>query len=396
MKKIFEKSSTKVSARDFLTCFLALAVVYIIRVGFLKLSVKTNSPLVIMLEIINYSGFVCFIQFCIVFVLFNLKPFEIDIKSVIHDSFYKKAAAVIIAVFLIISLLPMPERYDNIRVNNKNPSRLLYCCLLLSDAVNRNTDSVKMNSEDLLLESRSYTINTGRGGRSSHYTSHYASFEGYSTLLYKTSAEKYIRTCRNIGKEIEVEYYEKSGIIKTVDGIDLYDKAGFDKAVYDIEQAEAEKQAAEEELRKKEEEKSLALFSAFFESEGKDYNTIMDELRKENIDYTYSTVYISTKYYEVGEVAFFDNPGRVVYVVRDNDAEEMKVVPSLPHNGTLPEITKILDENGIKWTFDCFGSVGMDEENLDHSHDTLKTVHSSPGTPIPEDYVFWFSVDHVG
>jgi len=71
-------------------------------------------------------------------------------------------------------------------------------------------------------------------------------------------------------------------------------------------------------------------------------------------------------------------------------------IPSLPHNGTFTEVTKILDENGIKWTFDCFGNHGQKQDESDHSHDILKTIHSSPGTPIPKDYVFWFSVDHVG
>ena len=395
MKKLIIEPVSKEKVTGVITAILTFAVIFLLRVWLHDLSIKTNSPLVIMIDILNYGTFTSLIQFLLVFALFNLKSWDIELKSVIRNRFFIISVAVTIAISLLFCLLPMSNRFGNIKVDDKRPSKLKYCCYLLVDAVNKNTDSVSMNSEALFIESHSYTVRSGRGGRSKHYTVHYASFEGYSTLLYKTSAEKYIRTCRNIGKEIEVEYYEKSGIIKTVDGIGLYDKNGFDKAVYDIEQAEAEKQAAEEALRKKEEEKSLALFSAFFESEGKDYNAIMDQLRKDNIEYTYSTEYISTKYFEPGEVAFFDNQNHIVYVVRDNDAEEMKVVPSLPHNGTLPEITKILDENGIKWTFDCFGSVGMHEENLDHSHDTLKTVHSSPGTPIPEDFVFWFSVDHV-
>ena len=86
----------------------------------------------------------------------------------------------------------------------------------------------------------------------------------------------------------------------------------------------------------------------------------------------------------------------MIYVVRDNDAEDMVEIPPLPMNGTFAEITKILDDAGILWTFHCMGSYTEEDINRDHSKDILNTVHCLPGTPIPKDYVFWFSVHHVG
>ena len=389
MNNQYKKTPTKMTAKDVFKGLLVFAIVGFLRYGLYELSVKTNSPLVIMFDIINYSGFASVCQIYILAFLFNFKTWNIELR--IKPCII--LAAIIIGISLLLSLFHMSDRYGNIEVDNEKPSRLQYCCLLFSDAVNKNTVSVKMNSEDLGMKVHFYSPPSRGGGRD--YNVSYFSFEGYSTLLYEDTAEEYVRACRKIGKDIEIEYYEKSGIIKTIDGIDLYDEERFDKAIYDIEKVAARMQNTEEMIKDLKDEKSRILFRVFFKSEGQDYKGLMADLKWLNVDYTYSTVYISTKYFETGQVAFFDNIDHVVYVVRDNDAEEMKVVPSLPHNGTLPEITKIFDENGIKWTFDCFGSFGKDKEDLDHSHDTLKTIQCSPGTPIPEDYVLWFSVDHV-
>ena len=70
-------------------------------------------------------------------------------------------------------------------------------------------------------------------------------------------------------------------------------------------------------------------------------------------------------------------------------------IPSLPYKGTFTEVTQILDKYGIIWTFDCISNTHSITEGLDHSKDILNTVHCSPGTPVPKDYVFWFSVNHV-
>lgn len=195
-------------------------------------------------------------------------------------------------------------------------------------------------------------------------------------------------------------YYKSSGIIQTVDGIRLYDEPTFlhstDTLKLEEERKQAEQEAAEKAIKEEAEAKSLALSSAFFQSEGKNYGEIVDQLEKDSIENTYKTVYISTRYFETGEIAMFDNPRKTVYVVRDNEAEDMLIVPPIPPDSTLAEITQILDDAGIPWEYDCMGSYTEQDRNRNHSGDILNTYSRSPGTPVPKDYVFWFSVRHAG
>lgn len=377
---------------------LSIVLVIFLKEMFSKLCVEKNSPFLILLDtFFNRTG-ILILCFAVIFLVYHLKfirEWKTDRKDDVGHHFSGKLVIIILAVLFILNLFPLSEEYGYLQINNKEPSSIQYRYYLLSDAIRNETETMNMNPENFYLECRHYTVGGGRGSIPYTYTVYYASFNNYRVRLYNRAVENYIYTCRKYKRDIEVEYYKKSGIIKTVDGITLYDKSAFDMAVYNIEQEEAEKQAIEDAIKAEEERKELDLFTAFFYGEGENYEKIVKKLESEGIKNTYDIKYISTQYFEVGTIALFDNTQNVVYVVRDNDKEEMIEVPSLPYNGTFEEITQILDNSGIKWTFDCMGSYSRNEDELDHSKDILNTVHCSPGTPIPKDYVFWFSVRHA-
>lgn len=291
--------------------------------------------------------------------------------------------------------LPVNKKYREVKINGKRPLKIQYAYYLLCDAIGNETDTITIDSEKFSLDKHSYSTRGGRGSRTRYHRFYCASFEDYTMYLYENVLTDYIDTCRKYEMDIEIEYYKNSGNIKSIDGISLYDESGFDNAMYKIEREIREKENLEKQIKEKEEQKRLTAFSAFFEAEGENYEQIVKSLEAEGIENPYETVYISTKYFEIGSIAFFHNMGNKIYVVRDNDNEDMHEIPPIPNDATFTEITRILDDAGIKWTFDCFSDTFADTDELDHSNDILHTVHRSPGTPVPKDYVFWFSVKHV-
>ena len=360
--------------------------------------VKTNSPLLIFLDaLLNYAVLIIII-FVILLILLNIKSLNklIDIvKDLLSSSFVKKSLIIISLILLASCFLPVSKKYGAVDINGKSPLKIQYAYYLLCDAIENKTDTISIDSMQIWLGTHRYSTGNSRRTRSTYHTSYYLSFADSSVYLYENVLTDYIDTCRLYEMDIEIEYYKNSGNIKSIDGISLYDESGFDNAMYKIEREIREKENLEKQIKEKEEQKRLTAFSAFFEAEGENYEQIVKSLEAEGIENPYETVYISTKYFEIGSIAFFHNMGNKIYVVRDNDNEDMHEIPPIPDDATFTEITRILDDAGIKWTFDCFSDTFADTDELDHSNDILHTVHRSPGTPVPKDYVFWFSVKHI-
>lgn len=358
--------------------------------------IKTNSPLLILLDtILNYAVLIV-ISFVIPLILLNFKSLKKLIDFIKDLFFISNKSLIIIGLILLAScFLPVNKKYEEVKINGKRPLKIQYAYYLLCDAIENKTETITIDSEKFSLDKHSYSTRGGRGSRTRYHRFYCASFEDYTMYLYENVLTDYIDTCRKYEMDIEIEYYKNSGNIKSIDGISLYDESGFDNAMYKIEREIREKENLEKQIKEKEEQKRLAAFSAFFEAEGENYEQIVKSLEAEGIENPYETVYISTKYFEIGSIAFFHNMGNKIYVVRDNDNEDMHEIPPIPDDATFTEITRILDDAGIKWTFDCFSDTFADTDELDHSNDILHTVHCSPGTPVPKDYVFWFSVKHV-
>lgn len=383
------KKKSKTSFITLLVFFLTVTAVIFVQILTAYYCEKTNSLLLILLDT-SFNGAFYTVTFLTVIILSviveSFKTCLSDIKAAIHHPFFKKYIIGVLLFLLASQLFPFSKELRYIETNGKRPIRLQYHYYLLSDALSNDTDTVTMNAKDFKIERHTYTTRIRH--KSYRHIAYYACFDDYSVYLYQTSMRNYIKACQQYQKDIEVEYYKKSGIIKTIDGVELYDEDKFNELAAALEKAEFQKQAEEAAIKEEEDRKSLELFEAFFESEGKNYNTIAEKLERDGIENTYDVIYISTNYYDVGDVALFDNTQNVIYVVRDNEKEDMVEVPYLSNDDTFAQITKTLDESGIKWEFYCSVS------SANHSRDKLKTVHCGSGTPIPKDYVFWFSVSH--
>lgn len=392
------KKETKFEIALILSVAVSIILSFYLKELLINGCVKTNSPLLVFLDaLLNYAVLIIiiFVIFLILLIIKSLKNLINIVKDLLSISFVKKTLIIISLILVASCFLPVFKKYGDVKINGKRPLRIQYAYYLLCDAIENKTDTITIDSEKFSLDKHRYSSRGSRGSRTRYYTFYYASFGDYTVYLYENVLTDYIDTCRKYEMDIEIEYYKNSGNIKSIDGISLYDESGFDKAMYKIEREIREKESLEKQIKEKEEQKRLAAFSAFFESEGQNYEQIVKSLEAEGIENPYETVYISTKYFEKGSIAFFHNMGNKIYVVRDNDKEEMHEIPPIPSDATFMEITRILDDAGIKWTFDCFSDTFADTDELDHSNDILHTVHCSSGTPVPKDFVFWFSVKHV-
>ncbi|MBR5364409.1 MAG: hypothetical protein IK134_13930 [Oscillospiraceae bacterium] len=408
------KKQTKYREGVIILSIVMLAAIFGFKLLLAKCCIKTNSPFLILIDMSTngfFFGIIFLIMIAVLCIPDSRRTMRSDLLEAIKSPLCKKILTIILIFLVVIQALPYTERFDKLRLNGKKPLRLQYNYALIRDALDRETETVKINGKNFRIgDDDLFSITFRQHGPSRRLKADFAYYSKNSVYLYADAAADYIDACQKSNKLIEVTYYKHSGIIQTIDDIYIYDREQFDQAADELNSIEAAKRAEKEEAEKREKEakeaaeaaakeaeekNSLALFDAFFGSAGENYAEIAADLERRGIENTYDIIYISTDYFASGEVAFFDNLNKAVYVARDNDKEEMVQIPPLPYAGTLTEIGKILDDAGIKWRYDCFGCKGNKDE-ADHSKDVLHTYHCSPGTPIPKDYEYWFSVYHVG
>lgn len=201
-----------------------------------KLCAKTNSPFFIFLDIQLdlYAFIILFLVFFILcFSIKSIKTLPADLKELLRHSLSKKKFIILLIIVSLPHFFFMPHKFGNTKVNGEKALKPQYSFYLLCDAVKGETESLVVNSRELDIDYYSYTSGGGR-----HFRTHavyYASYKGYSFYLYNTDLNDYIKKCQKSKRDIELEYYKNSGIIKTIDGIELYDSSGFINAIYKIE-----------------------------------------------------------------------------------------------------------------------------------------------------------------
>ena len=391
------KKPTKQEISAAILFFFTFFGMIFLKIGLMYLAEKTNSLLWILLDM-NTGSAAALVFFWSVILIWSVcdsvKDFFTTLRQAIHTKFFRYFLLGALILLFIPQLFPFSDRFGNIRINGKKPIRLQYNCALLCDAVSGETTTLTLDADQFAVEPHTYSHGSRFG--SSHSTSFFACFAQNSVYLYsnETDVQLYLKACQKYQKQLEIVYNKNSCILRSINGIPLSEPAAFINSTKAMHLEDAKKQEEQRAAEEAENEKELARFRAFEHSEGKNYQDILSLLEKDGVENTYETIYISTQYYEIGEIAMFDLPRHRVYVVRDHESEDMVIIPQLPPDGTLTEVTQILDDAGIKWTFDCMGCP-PNSKDADHSNDTLNTVSRSAGTPIPKDYVFWFSVMHA-
>lgn len=311
-------------------------------------------------------------------------------------------------IFLVaLNLFPVSRRFEVVRLNEEKPSRFAYKFAILKDAASRETKIVRGSREDVKAGYYTYNVRSGRYGTKTTNTYYLAFRDGeisFQSFLADRTLVNYYQLSEKIlqkgletdqewiyEKEYAIEYYPHAGLLKAVDGCNPYDGESLQTLVDELKVTVAEKEERErqetEALRQEQSRQFSIAYDLFMNGTGRYLSDIEAELAKENISYEYEVVNLSTCHYEPGQIAFYDHPNRTVYVVKDQFGEEMVEVPYFDKKWPVQDIEKVLKEAGI--TYLC---EELDRGEGDVAKKRLYTYYCGPGTIIPKEFVYWFTI----
>lgn len=298
---------------------------------------------------------------------------------------------------VVFHFFPLSRRFSVCEINGQPTSRYRYKAAVLADALDDITQVAEIPADQIVTAQMSYSYPGYRGRSRTNYAeliAYQVEDTKYSTWLADSITRQYVHCIEGIEGSVRIEYYPRSGFVKTIDGFSPYDYDGLQANLSERQEAYQKEKRAEEaaqRAREQEEERRWSFtYDTMMNSVGKQISDIEQKFQRKNVPFEINLEYISTQYFEVGEVAYFDLPERTAYVVKDQNAEEMIAVPYISSNMTLPEVKEVLDAAGITYTWDDM----IVTEGKPDEEKRLHTYHCSPGTLIPtKNYVYWFSVE---
>lgn len=333
------------------------------------------------------------------------------------------AAVVGAVIYLaIMNCFPVDKKFGVVRLGgsdypggelwtvNERPSRMEYKIELFKDAILGKTCTATLDLKDVKAGQQTYhyTVRQRHGSISRNGRTNYFAFDDggdgcYVAVLLNEVPVKYVLERQEMAEllsdKIVVEYYPNSGFVKRMDGCNPYQQSALEAVLVPLREKyaaeerqkrlEEETREREEEARRQEENRRIHFRVQTMLEEGRVGHSLSDlkkEFEKASVPFEYEVVYVSTEHYAVGEIAFYDHARGTLYVVKDQDREEMTEVPYFGHNATAAEIKAVLEKSGI--LYECaVGDDAKSEEEL-----RLNTYYCGPGTLIPRAYVYWFSV----
>lgn len=292
-------------------------------------------------------------------------------------------AVIIVAVS---SLFPVSERYYGVEIAGEMPSKWSYKNAIFCDLVEKDTVSVAIASTELKTSGHRYGYKA-RSSASGHYACYidYVGADGKEYGSYESEwITNYVGLIKEQAESINIEYYLHSGVIKSIDGIE---KNNTESLLEHLEFLKAERQRNQELAEEAERQHKLLVaqgYSIVQNSVGTDFADVLKGFEELGLPFTYQIHYISSQMYEINTVAFRDNEN--VYVVKDNEKEDMVRTPAVAHGMTRETVIHLLTECGLSydvWDIDC---------DL-HTSGTLHGFQFPAGTWVPRGYEVGFTVD---
>lgn len=282
-------------------------------------------------------------------------------------------ATLFVGVFDIFS---MPINYEKIKIEGNTVSMLNYKYAIIKD----------------MIQGKTTTIVTHNVNCYNDYIEYFNEQEQYSYCSRENP--QLIRIVNELliyEDQFKIEYYNNTGIIKSIDEIAKTDYEKLNERVNLIK--DNFKYEIEKEIQKQEEEineerqlnkiKNEIMNNAI----GHKIEEIENKL-KENEIVDYSIEYISSKLYDIGTVAFVEKRKSpcIYYVIKDNEKEDLVEMPKLKIGMTKDDIIETLQSRELNYEYDTVNWG-------DHQSGTLHTCSFSAGTLLPKGTVVWFSID---
>jgi len=304
----------------------------------------------------------------------------------------------IILYFVITNFFKVSKAYKVCKINAETPSWWTYEIALLKDAVSGETEVVELNFDKLEAVATSYNYKVARrhGTRTYSNTTYYIKYENkeggtHSAMLESGEAVAYLKNLNKLTDRIDItvkiEYYPNSGTIKYINDMSPYDADALEAHYNSIVEQNAnvlEKRLSDEHDEATRQTKII--FDVMPNSVGKKLSDVMSILDEECVEFDkrIKVQYISSKSFGIGEIAFWDGANRRIYVVEDQDGEDMVMLPYFDEKTPVEDIFDMLNEAGI--TFRCYADKSWTGGYV------LDYTECTPGTMIPKSYSFMFSL----
>lgn len=309
---------------------------------------------------------------------------------------YRRYVKAILLLFVVTSILSscfrVSGRFEHVKRNGKRPLKLIYEAAVLQDAFMGITEFTVLQQEDVSLFSREYRAGTARGGSrpSRYYYLGYHTEDGKEyvcSLLY--SQYRALGILTEVEDSITLEYYAHSGILKSVQGIPLLDGGEITAVALEkkreLEEAWAQQVKATEEREKRNKEQETQKTTRLWNSVGESFESVLEEFQQKDWEMDWEVVEISSQLYSIGEIAYVKL--KTIYVVKDQEGEDMVPVPALKPTMSMEEVIAMLTEAGLDYEVDYFGA---DPEKRNR----VRTWHESPGVLVPKQMPFWFCIEN--
>lgn len=269
---------------------------------------------------------------------------------------------------------------------------------IFKDIIVDETTSSKVKS---FITFESHMSSAGRG--SHNYRPAYISYriEGNSEFYSSKSTNSIVEiidTLQHLEDGIEIEYYNYSKIIKSIDGIETSDVDKLQERIDYLKKLKEEKikedklnqeqeQEEKERLEVKENPESklrTQKYTIAQNSIGKNIQNVKKELEAIGTS-DISIKYINSKYYPIGTVAFVERDGenftlQTFYVVKSNDSEDLTQMPQLKRGMSKDELIQIFEQSELNYKF-----------TVQKSDSSVKGLHlyTPPGigTYFPKDSI---------
>ncbi len=285
-------------------------------------------------------------------------------------------------------------------LNKKSNTNIIsYKCQILEDAIKCNTTNIESNFNNVV--SSKTTVNGARRKSIFFWPGYISFYDSNEKEIYMEAYDELIEIVdrlKKINARVYIEYYNNSGIIKSIEGIDIFDYDKLNKRVEELENQhqeeikEIKKEQEQEQKQKEQEEKAKSdletvIYRIKINSVGKNIEDVKEELEQFGCtDYTIK--YVSTKFYTIGTVAFIERiNGKIgaFYVVENNDKEDLVKMPVLNNNMSKTDVIKILQQNDLK----CL-SYSNEEYEIDDDSDNFVIYLCAPpgeGEYVPKNAV---------
>lgn len=337
---------------------------------------------------------------------------------------------IMIPLALMFAMWVMSSNGNYIKINNVKLSNLEYCINLIEDYKNQKTVSKNVESKKIYVDLD--TRYKDKGGRKNIHNITYSVEKDGKTYTYYFIDEdwnllKNIENLTKVEDEVLIEYYEKTGIIKSIDNIERTnyteleervkllkknadskelknsDNLSYENSAITIDEqstnksnnSEKSNENQDEELSKNQNsnksinsvnntsnmdvkalEKEVKLLSSTI---GKDIQDVQQQL-KDDIVKDYNVKYVSSKMAKINTVVYVSYKNKTIYIVKDDKKEELVKFPKLTVGMEKDDIIDILKETGIKYNF-----ISSKETDNINKVETLSDIPEEYGRLYPKE-----------